>query len=151
MAQACRDAAILDTPARALYVRCQNAREGAFCVQAFSPFSIGQPNAESAIMSNATTQEPKFRLRPWIYIIVAVVLVLYMVASYNKNATLNDLRRRCVDTFENTPRCECMTDEIGKRTYTFYYLPILRRFTLPSQHKLETILKQAAMACVTHQ
>lgn len=125
--------------------------EGACRVQAFSPSSIGQPDAESATMSNATTQEPKFRLRPWVYIAVAVVLVLYLVATFNKNATLSDLRRRCIDTFANTPRCECMTDEIGKRTYTFYYLPVLRRFTLPSQHKLEIILKQAAMACVTHE
>lgn len=111
----------------------------------------GNPDAESATMSNVTTQEPKFRLRRWVIIAIAGALVLYLAAAFNKNATLSDLRRRCTDTFKNTARCECMTDELGKRTYTLYYLPVLRRFTLPSQHKLETILKQVAMVCVSHE
>lgn len=87
-------------------------------------------------------------LKPWVYIAVAAVLVIFLISYLNKNATLADLRRRCIETFKNEARCECMTEELGKRTYTLSYLPLLRRFTTPSQHKLEVILKEAAMACV---
>jgi hypothetical protein len=105
---------------------------------------------DEAAMSReqAQDQKPKSFLPAWVYIIALVAIVFYGFASYNKHTTLKELAEKCTITFKNPARCECIASELKARTSTIYFMPVLRRFTAPTLHRLEDVIRESAMVCV---
>ncbi len=80
---------------------------------------------------------------------VAVVAVIFAgFAYYSKHSHLENVRRKCIATFELRHRCDCIVDEIGKNTYAISFVPMLRLVSGLSQYKLGDIIREASMACV---
>lgn len=80
---------------------------------------------------------------------VAVVAVLFAaLAYYTKHSHLENVRRKCIATFELTHRCDCIVNEIDKNTYAISFMPMLRVISGLSQQRLGDLIREAAMTCV---
>lgn len=97
---------------------------------------------------HAETQRPRFFFPNWVWFVIIGAIVLFIFAHFNKNWTIEDVRLKCIKTFENAPRCECISDQLKERTSIITFLPLLRRFTGPSQHMVEELIRESAMACI---
>lgn len=79
---------------------------------------------------------------------IAVIVVTFMaIAYYSKHSHLENVRRKCVATFELQDRCDCIVREIGKNTFGISFVPMFRLVSGLTQQRLGEIIREAAMAC----
>ncbi len=79
--------------------------------------------------------------------ITAIVVIFAIFAYYSKSSHLENVRRKCVATFDLQERCDCIVSEISKNTYAISFVPMFRFVSGLTQHKLGDIIREAAMVC----
>lgn len=115
----------------------------------FGSIAIGHAAGMGAAGSSSSYQRPSFGPYSRAAIGVTVVAVVFtLFALYSKHAHLDNVRRKCVETFELTTRCDCLVNEISKNTYAISFVPMFRFVSGLSPQKLAGIIREAAMACI---
>jgi hypothetical protein len=80
--------------------------------------------------------------------VVVVAAAFMALAYYSKTSHLEDVRRKCIATFELSRRCDCLVNEIDKHTSAISFVPFLRFISGLTQYKLGDIIREASMTCV---
>lgn len=91
----------------------------------------------------------KLYLPRWVYIVI-IISIFSALAYHFKQSHLEGVRRKCIDTFSSTARCDCIINKISQNTVAMSYIPMLRTVTGLTQGKLMDIIKEAAMACIEY-
>lgn len=79
---------------------------------------------------------------------VAVLAIFLALSVYTKHSHLENVRRKCIETFGVPQRCDCIVGEISKNTYSISFVPMFRFVSGLSQQRLGDIIRESAMACV---
>jgi hypothetical protein len=110
--------------------------------------SGGAQDMLSAPASGSGTRRP-LGAYPRAAIGITVIAVIFMaVAYYSKHSHLENVRRKCIATFDLANRCDCIINQISKNTYAISFVPMFRIVSGLSQQKLGDIIREAAMTCV---
>jgi hypothetical protein len=84
--------------------------------------------------------------RVWIGVTL-IVVTFVAIAYYSKHSHLENVRRKCVATFELQDRCDCIVREIAKNTFAISFVPMFRFVSGLTQQRLGEIVRESAMAC----
>jgi hypothetical protein len=82
---------------------------------------------------------------------IAVVVIAALATGYiyySKHSYLENQRRRCIEVFAMTQRCDCITNEIDKNAYAISFLRWPRVLAALTRQNLDEIYREASMTCV---
>lgn len=109
----------------------------------------GEPRTIRSPLASGSGARRPLGVYPRAAIGITVIAVVFMaVAYYSKHSHLENVRRKCIATFDLANRCDCIINEISKNTYAISFVPMFRIVSGLSQQKLGDIIREAAMTCV---